>query len=114
MSEKITKVIEMTKENYEICKRRAEKLEDLLADNELDDYLAKVDIYNTTYYVDESLDFEGVRICTDWGGPAIYIDTWQGKIQLYWWSQYAEYELDSDVSEVINNYWREHYEMSRC
>lgn len=72
------------------------------------------DCLDVDYVVDSALDYRGVRVCVAWGGPSIYIDTMQKKVLLYWWTDYAEYELASEVVEEIDAVFAEYYEMRRC
>lgn len=72
------------------------------------------DCLDIDYVVDSALDYRGVRVCVAWGGPSIYIDTMQKKVLLYWWTEYAEYELAHEVVEEIDAVFDEYYEMRRC
>lgn len=72
------------------------------------------DCLDIEYTVSSDLDYKGVRVCVAWGGPSIYIDTMQKKVLLYWWTEYAEYELASEVVDEIDAVFNEYYEMRRC
>jgi len=72
------------------------------------------DCLDIDYTVDSALDYRGVRVCVAWGGPSIYIDTMQKKVLLYWWTDYAEYDLASEVVEEIDAVFAEYYELRRC
>lgn len=71
------------------------------------------DVYDISYTVDGDLDYCGVRLMVACGGPNIYIDTVQKKVLLYWWTDYAEYDLASEVVDEINAVFIEYYEMKR-
>lgn len=54
-------------------------------------------------------DINSVKICVAWGGPAIYVDTADAKVKLFWWRDYAEAEFSTDASneitDLFNEYW---------
>lgn len=72
------------------------------------------DVFDIRYTVDSDLDYSGVRLMVACGGPNIYIDTVQKKVLLYWWTDYVEYELASEVVEEIDAVFSEYYELRRC
>lgn len=80
---------------------------DSLDDYTLFEYFA--DVLDYSYIVNHDKSFRAVRVLVAYGGPNIYIDTFSGKVELYWWSEYAEYTLRSDVIEAINDYFEEIY-----
>lgn len=67
------------------------------------------DCLDITYYVDADKQYEGARICIAYGGPSIYIDTYEGKVKLYWWNEYAEADLWSDDCTAIDSIFMEIY-----
>ena len=66
------------------------------------DYFAD-DIYNINYILDSNRELEAVRIMVACGGPNIYINTWDKKVELFWWSESGEYYLDNEICEAIND-----------
>lgn len=54
-------------------------------------------------------DITGCRVLVTYGGPNVYIDTNVGKVQLYWWNEYAEYPLSCEAIEEINDVANEFY-----
>ena len=52
-------------------------------------------------------EYRSVRIMVTCGGPNIYIDTAKKAVQLYWWTEYAEYPIDSDVCDEIDSIFEE-------
>ena len=71
-------------------------------------------------YFSEVLDIEyriaanketlnSVKLCVAVGGPNIYIDTGDNLVKLYWWGEYAEAYIPSDVSEQITEAFEELY-----
>lgn len=71
------------------------------------DYFNKNDIYNIEYRVDAQNDLRSVEIMIACGGPNIYIDTAKNAILLYWWGTSAEYPIDSDTADALEEYARE-------
>lgn len=69
------------------------------------------DAYDIDYTISSKGDFKGARYCVALGGPNIYIDTVQGKVQGYWWGSYAEALIPSEAISIIDE-WAE--EMWAC
>lgn len=67
------------------------------------------DIYNINYILDSNRELEAVRIMVACGGPNIYINTWDKKIELFWWNESGEYYLDNEICEAINDVFAEIY-----
>jgi len=44
------------------------------------------------------------------GGPNIYVDTFTGKVELYWWTERAEWNLEREAIEEIDFFGRELYD----
>lgn len=127
----IKKEIIMSVENYEHCKHIADELQEIVdgkyfADennniytendiaNDPDLNMEDLEYYSLYDYFSDCFDIKytiesdketlcGVQILVAFGGPNIYIDTNDGKVKLYWWSDYAEYELSPEVIESIND-----------
>lgn len=55
------------------------------------------------------LEYRSVRLLVAFGGPNIYIDTAARKVQLYWWTEYAEYELSRELCDEIDAHWEKIY-----
>lgn len=54
-------------------------------------------------------EYRHVRIMVAFGGPNIYIDTAARAVKLYWWTDRAEYMLDSDVCDEIDFIFEEFF-----
>lgn len=80
---------------------------DTLEDYTVYDYFS--DVLDYQFIIDADKSFRAVRVMVTYGGPNIYIDTFSGKVELYWWSEYADYSLRSDVIDLINEYFEELY-----
>ena len=88
--------------------------------DDLDD-LEKVDTwaylrdrtYDAKYTVDSDLDFVCVRAMIAFGGPNIFIDTSNGRVELYWGSSKAEAALSDDAVVAIDEYFELEYNARR-
>lgn len=119
-------------ENREYCKRVADELEAYAAgrmwrdaetgeEKELDfeaannddeqlsisDYLADVLDYEIT--IDSRLEYKSAKIWVTLGGPNIWIDTAEKAVKLAWGTDRAEYLVDWDACEEIDEYMRDLY-----
>lgn len=68
------------------------------------------DVYDIEYRVSSKHDdIKSVSIMVACGGPNIYIDTADNKVKCYWWTDYAdEYissEIGDEITEMFNEYW---------
>lgn len=128
----IKKEIIMSEENYNHCKSIALELEDIAAgtvykteDGEIvsekdlsPESMEDMEPFTLYDYFSDCFDIKytvgsdketlcGVQILVAFGGPNIYIDTNDGKVKLYWWTDYAEYELTPEVNDAINETFQE-------
>mgnify|MGYP003643453453 FL=1 len=64
------------------------------------DYLT--DCLETVYYVNADREYLGARLLVAYGGPNIYVDTYQGVVEGYWWGDsYSENFTDTmDLNEA--------------
>ena len=65
------------------------------------------DLYDIEYRIGGDKAYRSVRLMVACGGPNIYIDTAARKVQLYWWTDCAEYPLHSDVCDEIDSVYEE-------
>lgn len=129
----IKKEIIMTEENYNRCKNIAMELDEIAAGtvyktedgdtiNESDitgdledlepftmyDYFS--DVYDIKYTIESDREtLYGVKLLVACGGPNIYVDTNDGKVKLFWWNDYAEYDLSPEATNAINDCFQELY-----
>lgn len=119
-------------ENREYCKRIAQELEAYAAgrmwrdietgeEKEMDpdtvsddfeqlsicDYLADVLDYEIT--IDSQLEYRSAKIWVTLGGPNVWIDTAEKAVKLAWGTDRAEYLVDWDACEEIDEYMRDLY-----
>ena len=67
------------------------------------------DFLGVDYVVDSEKHYKGARIMITCGGPNIYIDSYSGEVQLYWWSERATAVIPANICEEINNVFQEFY-----
>lgn len=119
-------------ENREYCKRVADELEAYAAgrmwrdietgeEKEMDpetvsddfeqlsvyDYLADVLDYEIT--IDSQMEYKSAKIWVTLGGPNVWIDTADKAVKLAWGTDRAEYLVDSDTCEEIDEYMQDLY-----
>ena len=83
-------------------------LEDNSETASLYDYFSEV--FDIEYRIAaDKKTLKSVKLCITVGGPNIYIDTGDNLVKLYWWGEYAEAYIPSDVSEQITEAFEELY-----
>ena len=112
----------MNKECREYAKRVAEEIEDIYngTTEEENDDGEKMSLYD---YVADALDFEviltstktvkSIRLYVTLGGPTCYVDTELHSVVCAWSGDRAEYALDWDVCDELENIIAENIEMER-
>lgn len=123
-------------ENREYCKRVADELDAYAAgrmwrdietgeEKEMDsetvsgdfeqlsifDCLADVLDYEIT--IDSRLEYKSAKIWVTLGGPNVWIDTADKAVKLAWGTDRAEYALDWDTCDEIDEYMQELYTCQR-
>lgn len=73
------------------------------------DYFDGDGIYNIDYVCNSYKELQAVRIMIACGGPNIYINTWDKKVELYWWTEHGEHWLDNDLCEAINEVFEQYW-----
>lgn len=102
LQEKVNQAYDYLMEVYNAYVRREE--EDFYEDNELEnlwDYIT--DSYNVEYTKTLQGDFRGCRFAIALGGPNIYIDTRENRLEGYWGDTKFYKGFNSwEVSYIIN------------
>lgn len=57
-------------------------------------------------------EYKAAKVCIGWGGPNVYVDTWESEVKLYWggnegswyFSRSVADKLDEAVSELFTEY----------
>ena len=60
------------------------------------------------YIVNSQKQYKACRIMIAWGGPNIYVNTWEKKVELYWWTESGSFYLSGDACDAIDQ-WAEDY-----
>ena len=73
------------------------------------DYFLNDDgIYNIDYIVASDKEtLRGVRIMVACGGPNIYINTWENRVEGFWWGSNAFAWIPSEVADSITEVFEE-------
>ena len=92
---------------YYIMPDGEEILEDDVEPASLFDYFN--DMLDIDYVVDREKQFKGARIIVTCGGPNIFIDSYRGIVELFWWTEHASAEIPADLCDEINDIFRDYY-----
>ena len=92
---------------YYIMPDGEEILEDDVEPASLFDYFN--DFLDIDYIVDREKQFKGARIMVTCGGPNIFIDSYRGIVELFWWTEHASAEIPADICDEINEVFQEFY-----
>lgn len=66
------------------------------------------DALDINYITNAKKEYIACRIMVAWGGPNIYVNTWDGKVELHWWTDRAEFWISRDTCDAIDE-WAEEY-----
>ena len=66
------------------------------------------DALDIDYITNSRKEYKACRIMVAFGGPNIYVNTWERKVELYWWTECESYSLSNDVCDAIDE-WAEDY-----
>lgn len=70
------------------------------------DYLER-DVLDIKYLVDSRREYAGIELLVAFGGPNIYVSTISGKVELYWWGDYASWNIPGYVQDALNEFGEE-------
>ena len=73
----------------------------------IDDYFD--DFYDVDYVVGSDKKYKACRVLVAFGGPNIYIDTWEKQVQLFWWSDTATADIPEDLCMAIDEFFEAIY-----
>ena len=68
------------------------------------------DFYDIDYVIGSDKHYKACRVLVAFGGPNIYIDTWEKQVQLFWWSNTATADIPEDLCMVIDEFFKVIYE----
>lgn len=97
----------MKQENINICKSVLDEINNA---EDLYEYLQDK-VLEVNYIVNEKKEYVGSVLTMMLGGPTVKIDTYEQKVKLFWWSEYAEYHIYSEEADRIDDVIREWYYM---
>ena len=60
------------------------------------------------YITNSKKEYKACRIMVAFGGPNIYVNTWERKVELYWWTETASFPLSNEACSAIDE-WAEEY-----
>ena len=63
------------------------------------------DFYDVNYIVGSDKKYKACRVLVAFGGPNIYIDTWNCQVQLEWWGEHAEAYIPDDLCIQIDEFF---------
>lgn len=69
--------------------------------------------FDVKYTVDNDLDYVSTRAMIAFGGPNIFVDTNNGRVELYWGSSKAYAYLSNSAIAAIDAYFEDEYIMRR-
>lgn len=105
-------------ENREYCKRIADELETIVAGKAVNEDGEEMSLYD---WVNDVLDFEytvdsrrryrAAKIWVTLGGPNVWVDTAEKAVKLAWGADRAEYLLDWDTCDALDDLMAEIWEM---
>lgn len=61
------------------------------------------------YITNSRKEYKACRIMVACGGPNIYINTWEKKVELYWWTEEAHYYLTGSTCNAIDDCMEEYF-----
>ena len=68
------------------------------------------DFLDVDYVIGSDKRYKACRVLVAFGGPNIYIDTWEKQVQLFWWSNTATADIPHELCEQIDEFFEAIYE----
>lgn len=65
------------------------------------------DVLDIKYLVDSQREYAGIELLVAFGGPNIYVSTISGKVELFWWGDYASWNIPGYVQDALNEFGEE-------
>lgn len=72
------------------------------------DYISE-DVLDLNYIINADKSYKAVSLLITFGGPNIYIDTWEKEIKLFWGGEKETLWLPSEITEEIDSVMEEIY-----
>jgi hypothetical protein len=102
----------MSKEIFEIAKSYALDIEEAWQNEELMDYIDEHAL-DIEYTISSNMDFIGAEIAVALGGPSVYINTRDKRVEAYWSGEQGYYPLDSDLCYELDELFEDMYQSAR-
>lgn len=102
----------MSKEVFDIVQSYNDDLQEAYENGELMDYINDHAL-DIEYRVSSDLSYLGVEIAIALGGPTVYINTRDNRLEAYWGGDTAYSLLDSDVREELDMIFEEMFDSLR-
>lgn len=67
--------------------------------------------YGVKFVVDTDMEIRGCIITVAFGGPNVYIDTYEQLVEMYWGLSYACYPLTYKAIDAINDWAQEYFDI---
>ena len=67
------------------------------------------DFYDIDYVIGSDKHYKACRVLVAYGGPNIYIDTWEKQVQLFWWSDTATVDIPDELCVAIDEFFEAIY-----
>ena len=67
------------------------------------------DFYDIDYVIGSDKHYKACRVLVAYGGPNIYIDTWEKEVQLFWWSNTATADIPDELCAAIDDFFEAIY-----
>ena len=67
------------------------------------------DFYDVDYVIGNDKHYKACRVLVAFGGPNIYIDTWEKEVQLFWWSDTAIADIPDELCAAIDDFFETIY-----
>lgn len=97
---------------FEIAKDYALDVEEAQQNGELIDYIND-NALDIEYTISQNMDYIGTDIAVALGGPNVYINTRDKRVEAYWAGDTGSYPLDSDLCNELDELFEEQYQLAR-
>ena len=100
------------KQMFEIAKDYALEVEEAWQNGELIDYIND-NALDIEYTISQDMNYIGTDIAVALGGPNVYINTRDKRVEAYWAGDTGSYSLDSGLCYELDELFEEIYQSAR-
>ena len=72
------------------------------------------DVLDIEYTISGRGEYLGARVMVTCGGPNIYVNTRAGRVELFWWGDRADWAIEPDAVEALDQIMCEEFEILRA